>query len=193
MEQEGSNKRPISARKLEANQRNAQNSTGPRTEAGKAKSATNSYKHGLFSSRLFPTRELKQKDEPVYLEIIKGLSEEYQPVGYIEGVLVERIATEMLRYVRLLGHEQGLIGSAPGLYYEARSSTTLLRYLATVNKQISQLTEQLEKRQAARKENEEGAAVCGNPAEEAETLANGLNTDGEDAPTVEQPNGDANI
>jgi Natural resistance-associated macrophage protein len=37
---------PISQRKLEANRRNAQKSTGPRTKAGKAKSAHNAYKHG---------------------------------------------------------------------------------------------------------------------------------------------------
>ena len=36
-----------SARKIEANRRNAQRSTGPRTAAGKAKSAQNARRHGL--------------------------------------------------------------------------------------------------------------------------------------------------
>ena len=39
-------KRPVSARRLEANRRNALKSTGPRTAAGKARSARNSRKHG---------------------------------------------------------------------------------------------------------------------------------------------------
>jgi len=38
-----------SQRKIEANRRNAQASTGPRTEAGKARVAQNAHKHGLAS------------------------------------------------------------------------------------------------------------------------------------------------
>lgn len=42
-------KRPISERKLLANRANAQRSTGPRTEAGKAVSCRNALKHGILS------------------------------------------------------------------------------------------------------------------------------------------------
>src|SRR5437016_3741343 len=40
----------ISARKLRANRENSQRSTGPRTEAGKQKSARNAETHGAYSS-----------------------------------------------------------------------------------------------------------------------------------------------
>ena len=43
-------KKPISQRKLEANRRNAQLSTGPRTEEGKARSSRNNWKHGRTSA-----------------------------------------------------------------------------------------------------------------------------------------------
>lgn len=43
-------KRPVSQRKLEANRRNAQKSTGPRTEEGKAISSRNGWKTGLHSA-----------------------------------------------------------------------------------------------------------------------------------------------
>lgn len=41
---------PVSQRKLEANRRNAQLSTGPRTEEGKARSSRNNWKHGRTSA-----------------------------------------------------------------------------------------------------------------------------------------------
>jgi len=51
-------KRPVSQRKIDANRANSKHSTGPKTEAGKAKSAENSDKHGFFAARLYPTKEL---------------------------------------------------------------------------------------------------------------------------------------
>lgn len=40
-----------STKKLEANRRNAQHSTGPKTAEGKAKSAQNAIKYGIFAKR----------------------------------------------------------------------------------------------------------------------------------------------
>ena len=42
----------ISSQKLEANQRNAQRSTGTRTPAGKARSSANALKHGAYAQQL---------------------------------------------------------------------------------------------------------------------------------------------
>lgn len=42
-------KRPISARKVQANRANAKRSTGPRTAAGKAVSRRNALRHGILS------------------------------------------------------------------------------------------------------------------------------------------------
>ncbi len=39
----------LSLQKISANRRNAQLSTGPKTEVGKAKSALNAVKHGIFT------------------------------------------------------------------------------------------------------------------------------------------------
>lgn len=50
-----------SARQIKANRMNAKRSTGPRTEAGKAKSAKNAFRHGL--SRPFPGDGSARPDE----------------------------------------------------------------------------------------------------------------------------------
>jgi hypothetical protein len=83
--------RTVSTRKAEANRRNAQKSTGPRTKEGKAKSAANSYQHGFYAKHLFQTA-VQTADKPDYWAVASGYFQHYQPVGYIENHLVERIA-----------------------------------------------------------------------------------------------------
>jgi hypothetical protein len=51
---------PVSERKIEANQENAQKSTGPRTVAGKLAVSQNAVKHGL-RSRALPFRDEEEK------------------------------------------------------------------------------------------------------------------------------------
>ncbi len=47
-------RRPISAKQLAANRRNALKSTGPRTLAGKARASRNAFKHGLRIAEYYP-------------------------------------------------------------------------------------------------------------------------------------------
>ena len=47
---------PISVKKLDANLKNAQLSTGPKTEAGKKHSSLNALKHGLLASTVLITK-----------------------------------------------------------------------------------------------------------------------------------------
>jgi hypothetical protein len=50
----------ISQKQIDANQRNAQKSTGPKTKEGKAKSAMNSVKYGIYSDKLLIKGEKKE-------------------------------------------------------------------------------------------------------------------------------------
>ena len=68
--------RKSSQRRIEANRRNAQNSTGPRTPAGKANSAQNSTTHGLSRLKMNPLAPgcfLSMEDENQF----RGLLDEY--------------------------------------------------------------------------------------------------------------------
>jgi hypothetical protein len=138
-----------SIKKVESNRKNARKSTGPKTEAGKARSSQNAYKHGLFSKRLHPTAEQRAQDGEDYQELLEGLLEHYRPVGYLESLLAERIAAGYLRSARLLGQEQKILSFRHP--FEARSSSTLPRYQATVERQLAKDIERLEALQAKRK------------------------------------------
>ena len=142
-------KKPISAKKVEANRKNAQKSTGPKSEAGKAKAAGNSYQHGFYAKHLFLTPEQVAKDKLDYLAVANGFYAHYQPLGYVESLWVEKIATQVLRSARLLAHEQKILAcTAP---FESRSASNLVRYQTSVNRELTWAIEELERLQEIRK------------------------------------------
>ena len=59
----------INARKIAANRRNAQKSTGPRSIAGKSRSSCNSLRHGLSAARSAPSRQYQQQVEQLTRKI----------------------------------------------------------------------------------------------------------------------------
>src|SRR6266436_4495933 len=88
---------PISSAKLDANRANAQHSTGPRTEAGKAHSATNSRTHGLCSDDL-----LIPGEDPEELEQLK---QQYlfqiEPSTPIERTLCSELIGDAWKFRRI--------------------------------------------------------------------------------------------
>ena len=66
--------------RLDANRRNAQHSTGPRTEAGKARSSQNAVRTGWFS------RDLRVAEDKIelYLAFEESWTAELQPEGLLE-------------------------------------------------------------------------------------------------------------
>jgi hypothetical protein len=95
-------KRTVSIKKVEANRRNAQKSTGPKTPRGKRYSRQNAIKHGLF----IRTEDWDGEEDPQELKkCYKRLLEELQPVGFSEQMEVEQIAICWLRLQRLWRYE----------------------------------------------------------------------------------------
>lgn len=140
----------VSPQKLTANRTNAQRSTGPRTSAGKQRSAQNAYKHGFYALRLFPTKELVAKDGGDYQRILDVYRTHYAPVGDLENLYVEKIAVECLRLARLLGHEQNVFRWRQDPF-EATSINKIVRYESNLNRQLGKAVQELERLQEIRK------------------------------------------
>ncbi len=94
-----------SAIQIEANRKNAQKSTGPKTSEGKRVVAQNALKHGLFSRYLI----LHDEDPLEYQALLDGLNAALKPVGALEYSLVERIALALWRQRRLVRSETAAV------------------------------------------------------------------------------------
>src|SRR5271157_3220799 len=99
----------VSSKKLEANRRNAQLSTGPKTEAGKNHSRRNALKHGVLASALLVTKGGGTEDAAEFEELLHALNQDLAPVGRLEEMMVEKIAVCSWRQKRALRYEALLI------------------------------------------------------------------------------------
>src|ERR671921_1969223 len=86
-----------SQKQVEANRRNAQKSTGPVTDLGKAVAKFNSLKHGMTAS----TAVLPYEDAVSYGELRESFVATYNPANAVEASLVETIANSYWRLLRV--------------------------------------------------------------------------------------------
>jgi len=91
----------ISAKQLDANRRNAQKSTGPRTPEGKATVSLNALQHGLRARRTV----LPGENDEAFAQLCADLEAEWQPSTPTERALVEQMATTQWILARLAGRE----------------------------------------------------------------------------------------
>jgi len=162
MSSEHENNPQLSPRKLAANRRNAQRSTGPRTPQGKRKSSHNSYKLGIFARRLFRPTEEGSEAWLEYKEMVTSIYDHYQPANALEELLVDKVVTEAVRFSRVLSHEgEELRRKNP---FWGQAPDRLQRYQTAINRQLTKAIEQLEELQAARK----CASASGEPDADAE-------------------------
>ncbi len=93
----------VSDAKHTANIANAQHSTGPRSEAGKAASSRNAVTHGLTAQNIIPRTDAEKAE---FRTIHESSYTEYKPSGRTETLLVDRIVharCSLVRVTRLLG------------------------------------------------------------------------------------------
>src|SRR5690349_7283817 len=90
------NESNVSPKKRRANRRNARKSTGPRTAAGKRRSAMNSTTHGIFCSRLL----LAGEDRVDLFTIREGYLQKLAPQDIYELSLVHQIFSAQWRLMR---------------------------------------------------------------------------------------------
>jgi hypothetical protein len=141
-----------SARRIEANRRNAQKSTGPRTSEGKAAVALNGMKHGLLSREAL----VQGEREADLVEFGKRLRAHLAPAGELELFLADRIVACGWRLRRLLRVESRLFkedGAQPEQAfsnYGREKMAVLSRYEATIERSLYKALHELQRLQAAR-------------------------------------------
>ncbi len=94
----------ISQKQLEANRRNAQRSTGPRTEEGKRVAALNARRHHLTGQVTAMTDADRIMHDAFSASIVENLA----PEGAMETQLAQRIATDSWRLNRISAVEDNL-------------------------------------------------------------------------------------
>src|SRR5260370_3333079 len=104
--------------RAETNRENAQNSTGPRTEAGKQRSSLNALRHGLTGQ----TVVLPSDDLAAYQRHCKGFLDQYQPKNPTEVQLTQTVADLSWRLNRATAIETNLL--ALGITEQSHSVDT---------------------------------------------------------------------
>jgi len=92
-----------------------QKSTGPKTESGKQISRRNALKHGLTSEAIV----IGDEDPTNFEELRAGFEEDFQPETAVQYFLVERLAADAFRLLRIPVFEAAYIDFC---YEEARAS-----------------------------------------------------------------------
>src|SRR5687767_6483938 len=98
-----------SSRQADANRKNAQRSTGPRSDVGKAAVRLNAMTHGLLAQQAV----LPDEDAAAFAEFASRLRANLQPVGELEELHVELMAAAAWRLRRLLRIEVDLFRQEP--------------------------------------------------------------------------------
>ena len=94
--------------KIKANRNNSKKSTGPRTEEGKTRVATNALKHGLLARDAV----LPGEDPADFDSQLSALEADIQPANSLEFELVRQIADAQWRMRRLTRLETGFLAAS---------------------------------------------------------------------------------
>ena len=94
-----------SLRQIEANRRNAQKSTGPKTVSGKERASQNAIRHGLTAETIITPLE----DPEDYKAFEAAITADYDAETAVERELVLRLASLLWRLRRATSIETGLL------------------------------------------------------------------------------------
>ena len=108
-----------SFRQIEANRRNAQFSTGPRTGDGKRQSRRNALRHGLTAETVISGLE----DDEDYRAFEAAIIADYDARTAVERELVLRLASLLWRLRRIISIETDLLKIQSDIVHERRAMT----------------------------------------------------------------------
>lgn len=137
-----------------ANQTNAQHSTGPKSESGKAASSMNNFRYGLTGNS-FIVLDSENQDE--YDHILCGLRFEHQPATMTEAILVEKMAqSHWLSKRALYLQDQCATDEELTLEQQQKELALFIRYQTTHDRAFHRSLNDLLKLRAEKRRNEIG-------------------------------------
>jgi len=113
---------------IAANQANAQLSTGPKSEAGRA-AARNNFRHGLTPSSEFWV--LPSESQTQFLRLLAEFQQEHQPTTPTEEALVQAMAEHHWLRHRAMRLEESCFDYTTGQIIDERKLALYLRYQTT--------------------------------------------------------------
>jgi hypothetical protein len=156
-------------RQINANRKNAKRSTGPATEAGRARSSRNALKHG-FTAREFTIHE---REANAFAAFRDDIVEALAPVGVLEEELAQRVALCMWRLRRMARLEVtktthylpkiGEITQQERYLYEYMADglcDSLSRYETSIDRMRQRALHDLERLQARRRDEAVAAPIA---------------------------------
>jgi hypothetical protein len=96
---------PATQKQIDANRRNSQKSTGPRSPEGKIRASLNGWRHGLTGQVL----TMAEEDRDAFEKFASELRQAYFPVGALETQIAQSIAEDEWRLNRARAIENNAI------------------------------------------------------------------------------------
>lgn len=152
---------------IEANRRNAQESTGPKTAEGKTVSRMNALRHGLATKQVIVLNEKVEDFDAFHAEMRAALD----PADGLEEQLVERIVLCAWRLRRACRAEAGFVTDVVERYRNPQNANDavlfreydkimlLSRYESSVERALHRALTLLEQRQARRRARQDLSAA----------------------------------
>jgi len=137
---------------IAANQQNAQRSTGPRTEEGRATVSQNNFRHG-FTGKF---KVLDWENQEDFNTLLTKLATEHQPTDAFEIVLVERMAQHFWLAGRALRLQDQCFNPNLGMQEADRKLALYMRYQTTQDRAFSKCADELRKLRSEKRKAEIG-------------------------------------
>ena len=139
-------------KRAEANRKNAQHSTGPRTPEGKAASSQNNFRHGLAGN--FAVLDWEHLDR--FVELASQLHDEHQPTTMTEYLLVERMVQHQWLSQRAMHLQNTCFNMDIPLCQQEKLLALYLRYGTTHDRAFHKCLADLLKLRAQRTKEQNG-------------------------------------
>ena len=150
----------VSEKKLAANRLNAQKSTGPKTDEGKAKSARNATTHGLFCRDVV----VQGEDDDEFAHFRDKFRKSLKPRDTIEDAVVDRIVIAQWKLRRIYAAEKELFERKQRLSdYSAEEFDRLSRYEQRLSFEIHRCLRELKELQKRELEDDEQSIAQNEP------------------------------